>query len=656
MAKICIFAGTSDGRTLVERLHGRGIKIVACTATSYGGELLEKMTDVRVHTGRMDAAGMAAFFETERFDLVVDATHPYADLATENIQVACTQTNTAYMRLQRESGAQDSDGIFVPDVSSCIRRLKDTEGAVLLTTGSKDLSAFAADPLLRERLWVRVLPLRQSLDLCRDVGIPPEHILAMQGPFDENMNLAMLDMTGAQVMVTKDTGALGGYDAKIRAAKKAGALCIIIGRPGQTEGLSCEEIASTIERRFNLEPAPKKVFLIGTGMGDRNTRTVGMERVLEQADCLIGAKRMLEAVEAGNRPYHVAVDALEIAKIICADHEHRKFAVLLSGDTGFYSGTKKLLDALSGMEVCVLPGIGSLSYFCARLGRPWEDVRAVSMHGRSCNLVREVRNNRAVFVLLGGKDGANLALKTLCDAGLGHLRVHIGEKLSYPEEKIISASAQELLAGKFDPLSVLLIENPKSGAFLHGLTDEAFERADVPMTKEEIRSISLSKLQLTADAVVYDVGAGSGSVSIEAALRAQGGMVYAIEMKENAVELIRRNRARFCVSNLEIIHGKAPEVLEDLPVPTHAFIGGSGGKLREIINYLLKKNPQIRIVVNAVTLETISEMAELSRQFDFCDIAEVSVTKPRTLGHYRLMTAQNPVYIFSLQNGADVNG
>jgi precorrin-6Y C5,15-methyltransferase (decarboxylating) len=257
--------------------------------------------------------------------------------------------------------------------------------------------------------------------------------------------------------------------------------------------------------------------------------------------------------------------------------------------------------------------------------------------------------------LLGGTDGAKNALQRLCTAGFDHLTVHIGEKLGYADEKISSGSAQELIEYEYDPLSVMLIENPDSAGFVvtHGLEDDAFERDEVPMTKAEIRSISLSKLRLPQGAVAYDVGSGSGSVSVEMAMQAFRGTVYAIEMKDNAVALTQKNKEKFSLMNLEVIHGKAPEALNDLPAPTHAFIGGSSGSMKGIIDCLLKKNPHVRIVINAVTLETVSELTELSKAFDYCDIAEVSVAKPRVLGRYRLMTAHNPVYIFTLQNGVN---
>ena len=655
MRKICIFAGTTEGRKLIELLQGRGVQIAACAATEYGGDLVKGLEAVSVHIGRMNAEEMVDFFAAGQFELVVDATHPYADLATENIRSACEQTNTEYFRLQRESGAENADGVWVSDVSACVEYLKNTKGNVFLTTGSKDLPLFCEDEALRERIYARVLPMQSSLDICAECGIARERIIAMQGPFDEELNAAMFRTANAKYIVTKDTGSAGGYADKIRAAQKIGAQAVIIGRPQQVEGREFEELAELLEEKLSLMPLAKKVSLVGIGMGDAESRTVGMERVLHEADCIIGAKRMLESVDTAGKDCHVAILAKDIEQIIHADKQHRRFAVLLSGDTGFYSGAKKLIEALDGMDVDVLPGVGSLSYFCARLHRSWEDVRPISLHGRECDLIGEVRRNAAVFSLLGGTDGAKNALKRLCTAGFDHLTVHIGEKLGYADEKISSGSAQELIEHEYDPLSVMLIENPDSAGFVvtHGLEDDAFERDEVPMTKAEIRSISLSKLRLPQGAVAYDVGSGSGSVSVEMAMQAFRGTVYAIEMKDNAVALTQKNKEKFSLMNLEVIHGKAPEALNDLPAPTHAFIGGSSGSMKGIIDCLLKKNPHVRIVINAVTLETVSELTELSKAFDYCDIAEVSVAKPRVLGRYRLMTAHNPVYIFTLQNGVN---
>ena len=651
MCKICIFAGTSEGRALIEALSGRGAAITACVATEYGEVLLGSHSDVRVLAGRMNAEEMTALLRAEAFDAVVDATHPYADVVTQNIAAACREVGANYLRLLRGSSMSDSDGAFVPDVEACVQYLRSTEGNILLTTGSKQLPQFCADPALRARIYARVLPMQASLQTCADCGIAPDHIIAMQGPFDEALNCAMLRAVNARYLVTKDTGGAGGYGAKIAAAKRAGAQAIVIGRPAQVEGYTFHELLTHLEETLNLTPPRKRVVLAGLGMGNIETRTLGLERAIREADCLIGAQRMLESVDCTGKRCHTAVLARDIANFIRSD-SGRRYAVLLSGDTGFYSGARGLVAELTDMDVEVLPGVGSLQYLCARLQRPWQDVRALSLHGRDCDFVGEVRRNPAVFALVGGSDGAHQAIARLCDAGLTHCTVHVGQRLGYEDERIASGTAQELSQQSFDPLSVVLVENDQSGAFVvtHGLPDEAFDRDETPMTKSEVRSISLSKLQLTRGAVVYDVGSGSGSVSVECALQASQGRVYAIEMKERALALTRHNAEKFGLTNLEVVAGAAPDALERLPAPTHAFIGGSTGNLRGILDCLLAKNPDVRIVANAVTLETVAELTELCKSFEVCDIAEVSVSKPRVLGRYHLMTAQNPVYIFTLQH------
>ena len=654
MNKLCIFAGTTEGRRLVERLCGRGCGILVCTATEYGGVLVENLPGVQVRTGRMDAEQMAALFREEGVTLAADATHPYADQATENIRAACRETGAEYIRVQRGSLAEGTDGVFLPDAQACARYLAAGEGNILLTTGTRDLPAFAAEEALRGRLYARVLPAEASLKACRDCGIAPDRILAMQGPFTEELNAAMLRAVHARYLVTKDSGSAGGYEEKIRAARQAGAQAVIIGRPPQAEGIPFEEATLHLEERLGLAAPAKKVTLVGMGMGTPETRTMGAERALREADCLIGSRRMLDAADSAGKEILEAVRAEDIAAFIRESRHLRRFAVLLSGDTGFYSGAKKLRQALRGMDVEALPGIGSLQVFAARLGRSWEDVRTVSLHGVYCDLASEVRRNPQVFALLGGRGSLREALEQLCGAGLADARVTVGERLGYPQERLTAGTAASLLPLETDPLSVLWIENPSAErrAVSQGLPDEAFLReAGIPMTKAEVRSVILSKLALRRNSVMADVGSGTGSVTVEAALAADLGTVFAVEKKPEALALTMKNAKAHALGNVRAVPGEAPEALEQLPALTHAFIGGSMGRLREIIGALTKKNSSVRIVAAAVTLETISELAALSRTFEGCDIAQISVAKPREAGNLRLMTAQNPVWLFTMQNG-----
>lgn len=185
-----------------------------------------------------------------------------------------------------------------------------------------------------------------------------------------------------------------------------------------------------------------------------------------------------------------------------------------------------------------------------------------------------------------------------------------------------------------------------------GIPDSEFIRGKVPMTKEEIRILTVVKLQLDEESIVYDIGAGTGSVSVEMAGQCERGTVYAIEKTMEGVNLIRANKKKFGIENLEIIEGVAPACLEQLPAPTHVFIGGSGGNLMDIIQSVKKKNPGVRFVLNAVTLETVAQLQEIRKQFPEytgMEVVQVGVSRGTALGNHHLMMGENPVYIAAFE-------
>lgn len=659
MYKLCVFAGTTEGRELVEFLSGQNLSVTACVATEYGETLLSPRENLTISAQRLTGEEMETLFAREHFDMVIDATHPYASVVTENIAAACETAGVRYQRLLRAGCKAGENAVFVADIPAAVDYLCGTEGTILLTTGSKELAKYAGLPDFADRVYARVLPMEDSLRLCQSAGLKPAHILAMQGPFSAEMNVAMLKNVGAKYLVTKDSGTAGGFDEKITAAREAGVTLVVIGRPPQREGLTLAETIDVLCREFDLHRKPK-VTIVGIGPGSRDAMTMEVHRAMEEADCLIGAKRMLEAALRPGQAVYDAVAPGKIAEYIQNHPEYSRFTVAMSGDVGFFSGTKKLLPMLSNCEVSVLPGLSSLTYLCARLGTSYEDVRPVSLHGREHDIVPDIRKYRRVFTLVGGENGMGLLCRRLADAGLSNVKVSVGENLSYPQEKITVGTAAQLAQLSFESLSVALIENDTADPVVtHGLPDDAFQRTEsVPMTKSEVRSVCLSKLALTEHAVCWDVGAGSGSVAIEMALKATGGEVYAIERKDAAVELLRENTRRFGLENLTVVPGLAPQSCRDLPAPTHVFIGGSAGNMRQILEEILGKNPNARIVATAVTLESIGELTQCMKDIPFAstEVISMSVARDRKAGSYHLMMGQNPIFIFTMQGGSSQCG
>ena len=383
------------------------------------------------------------------------------------------------------------------------------------------------------------------------------------------------------------------------------------------------------------------VTLIGMGSGQPENLTLQGLAALRQADLILGARRLLAVLPAGcteNRAAAYRPD--EVAELLQTSGAENAVLVY-SGDTGFYSGASAMIEKLEalGVRARVLPGLSSIQLLAAALGRPWQGWNLVSAHGRTCDPVAECMQGRPTFFLTGGSEDPATLCAQLAAEGFGDVQAVVGQCLGTPEEKIF----------RFNSLSVLLVEAaevlPRRAP---GLPDEAFERGDVPMTKQEVRAAVLAKLAVRPEDILWDVGAGTGSVSVELALAAPRGRVYAVECRPEGCALIKANREKFRTRNLVLVEGLAPAALSDLPAPDAVFIGGSKGSLAAIVDAALDKNPDARICVSAIALESLSAaVAALTAKGRTVQVSQIAVSRARAVGGLHLMMAQNPIYLIT---------
>ena len=393
------------------------------------------------------------------------------------------------------------------------------------------------------------------------------------------------------------------------------------------------------------------VTLIGMGSGQPENLTLQGLAALRQADLILGARRLLAVLPAGcteNRAAAYRPD--EVAELLQTSGAENAVLVY-SGDTGFYSGASSMMEKLEalGVRARVLPGLSSIQLLAAALGRPWQGWNLVSAHGRTCDPVAECMQGRPTFFLTGGSEDPATLCAQLAAEGFGDVQGVVGQCLGTPEEKLFRGSVKELAAGRFNSLSVLLVEAAE--VLLRrapGLPDEAFERGDVPMTKQEVRAAVLAKLAVRPEDILWDVGAGTGSVSVELALAAPRGRVYAVECRPEGCALIKANREKFRTRNLVLVEGLAPDALSDLPAPDAVFIGGSKGSLAAIVDAALDKNPDARICVSAIALETLSAaVAALTAKGRTVQVSQIAVSRAKAVGGLHLMMAQNPIYLIT---------
>lgn len=436
----------------------------------------------------------------------------------------------------------------------------------------------------------------------------------------------------------------------------------------------------------------RTLTVIGMGPGSQSCLTLEALEALKKADLIVGASRLLETLPEGcTKNRKTAVSAQAVCDTVHGSDSSFP-CVVCTGDTGCYSLCTGLGNYWDG-ELSILPGIGSMSYFSARIHLAWQDWKVVSAHGRACDPVQAVSQNPEVFFLTGPDNPAQALCRQLTEAGFGACQAYVGEKLSYPDERIMSGTVQKIAEETFAPLSVLVVRRDeplmdsvepvgdtqdypaacsavtqvqdcavtlstwRQRATAHGagLPDGWFIRGEVPMTKQEVRTVALAKLGAAGGKVLYDVGAGTGSVSVELALLAGQAQVYAIECEEDAAELIKQNRDRFGCENLNVILGKAPEALKELPAPDAAFIGGTKGNLPEILSVLFTKNPSVRVVVTAILLETALQACESLEVLTgkAAEVMQLQVSRSKKAGRSHMMCANNPIFLISGGGCAD---
>ena len=311
MSSVLIFSGTTEGRLLAERLAGAYVPCDVCVATEYGEAVMQPSNLIKLHIGQLDEDGMRKLYEETGCRVVVDATHPYAELVTKTIKKSLNGTGIEYLRLERENTDLTVQHVY-SDATECAAALTSTEGNILLTTGSKELHLFCKDDGLKNRLYARVIPSIESLNICYDNGLSGRQIIAAQGPFSEETNIAAIKQYDIKHMVLKESGKEGGEDAKLSAAIKTGITAHVIKRPVsaveniEPNGISDNKVTpfgmnmnSVIKRLsdildLKLEEEKLKVDLTGIGCGNPKLLTRQAEELIKESQHIFGAKRMLE--------------------------------------------------------------------------------------------------------------------------------------------------------------------------------------------------------------------------------------------------------------------------------------------------------------------------------------------------------------------------
>lgn len=407
-----------------------------------------------------------------------------------------------------------------------------------------------------------------------------------------------------------------------------------------------------------MTTARRSIWVIGVGNDGAESLTPRALAVVEQAEVLVGGQRLLDFFP------HIPAERVRIgAKIdevlaeVARRRGERRVVVLATGDPNYFGITRALLRHVPAEDLEIIPNVSALQWAFAKAREPWDDAVFLTVHGRSMDgLVDAVRGQRKVCVFTDERNTPAAIARALLDAGLSDYQAILCEDLDGPVERVTRMSLDALAGYAAHPLNTLILLRPAAPpaqgpvAWTPGLPEEAFDHRKPKfglITKREVRVLSLARLALRPDSVVWDIGAGSGSVSIEAARLAPRGRVFAVEKSAEDAEIIRINVAKFGVPHVRVVHGRAPERLDELPDPDAVFVGGSGGALSEILTVAATRlRPGGRIVVNAITVDTLYETVSVFRRLALeHEAILVSVARSKPLLDMMSFEALNPVYV-----------
>lgn len=401
----------------------------------------------------------------------------------------------------------------------------------------------------------------------------------------------------------------------------------------------------------------QKIYLVGAGIEGWEGFSSTALAVIDGTEVMVGHQRHLDIFPAYAGRKMVLGPLSELLEFL--RETEQSVVILASGDPNFFGISRFLLRNLPKERIAIFANVTSMQYAFSRIKEPWDDAIFVSVHGRGMHAaVDKIVASEKACVLTDRVNTPAVIAREMIERGAEGYEAWLCEDLGLPGEKFTRTDVRGLLELTASELNILILIKTYEPNLLQypliGIADDEFQTIKKLITKQEVRAVTLAKLQLQDDLVLWDIGAGSCSVSIEASNLMPNGRIFALERNPLCVGFIVENLKKFCARNVKLIEAYAPEGLDDLPDPDRVFIGGAGGQLEEIIDTVDKRlKPEGLIVLNAVTLDTLAKAVEyLEDQGYEVEATCVNISRTRKLTEYKLFEAQNPVYIISAHKGS----
>jgi len=418
--------------------------------------------------------------------------------------------------------------------------------------------------------------------------------------------------------------------------------------------------------------AMNKIYVIGIGYKPLEKRA---REIISNSSVILASNRLSEVFK-GYDEFETVKDKVKVINNVDEtinfiksqiSNLKSRIVLLASGDPTFFGIGRRAVREFGKDMVEIIPDLSCIQIAFSRIKESWDDAFLMSLHGgphpeKRRRLPYEITDIPALLqkhpkiaILTDKQNNPSEIARILVQSEISNLKskviMYVCERLGYSDENISEGTPEEIASMTFGEPNIVIIKQSEAGfqpsAISFGLKENELAHSRGLITKDEVRAVTIHKLRLPQKGVFWDIGAGSGSVSIEAARLYPELKVFTLEKNEEQIDHIKENKGRFNAANIEIIKGEAPEVLKSLALPDRVFIGGSGERLKEIMDYVIKTKAKL-IVVNAATIETMNDAVQCFEEHGFnIAISEISVSRAKTIAGKRHMSALNPIFIIT---------
>lgn len=630
MSRVMLFAGIEEGIVLCEKLSELDTVIDVYGEDKSIEENYPDKRNVNIHIMPLNEESIRFEYERLEPDIVVDGTH----IADVSIHEAIKETvlSRKYVRLREKRGKLDV--AYCDSMKDVVAMVNRTRSNVYFTTGSLELEEISGVVESRKRVYIDLPKGNTYLRRAAASGISVGRINDIFD-YTEDEFIGIIKDNDIKYVVAREDEKESRLAMMYSAAKKANIIMIILKPTG--ESYNTDDVIYKVKSIDTI----KQVYIIGAGVGNPKNMTVEAAEAIEKCEVVIGSEELIKLLGIKEKEVHFAQAAEDIKEFINS-HFYNRLAVVTQGDVCLLNGIAEFTRELKGYDVEVIQGVSSIAYLAARLGIDW--TNCVTVDSTKDNVLKAIAENRGVFVFTAGN--TNEVLRTLNNNGFENVAVCIAERLSLADENILTGFVYELADGEYDELTVMYFENLHYGKASSLVKDDSLITGNVRTLNKNLRAVVMRDLDLRANEVVYDIGAGCGAMAVEIALISNRSRIYAIDKSELAVDLIERNCALYTVNNVRVIQGDAIEVTGALPKPDAVLIENYDGNTVDLVRCVGRLN-RIRLVVVTKGFDTAYKLLEVMQKnyFEQIELKQISVAEGKNYGNGTSLVPEDTCFI-----------